>query len=366
MRQCLKTNLTKVIDLSVELGKLVAGVKEKIELADISNRIIGIDAYNTIYQFLSIIRQPDGTPLMDEKGNVTSHLSGILYRTLNLLENNITPVFVFDGMPPLLKRRTLEARAMKRNAAMMEWKSAREEGRTEEARMHAMASTKINREIVEGSKKLLECMGIPFMQAPSEGEAQSAVLAKKGLVYASASQDYDSFLFGARIVIRNLAISGKRKLPGKNIYINISTERIFLKDLLDSLQIGQEQLVLLGMLMGTDFNAGINKVGPKTALKIVKENKTPGEVVGYIKRKYGAEFDADPNEVIELFMKPDVEDVSEDAFGRLISRCKPDSSSIIRFMCEEHGFSKERVSKIADRLCELKGLKGQKGINSWM
>ena len=352
--------------MAVEIGKLVSEVKETIELGDISNKTIAVDAYNTIYQFLSIIRQPDGHPLTDSKGNVTSHLSGLLYRTINLLEYNITPVFVFDGMPPLLKRRTLEARAQRRASAMQAWQKAIREGQIEEARTHAMASTKINEEIIKSSKELLRHMGIPYLQAPSEGEAQAAVMAKEGLLYASASQDYDSFLFGAQVVIRNITISGKRKLPGKNIYIEVRPERVVLSSLLDKFGIDQRQLIMAGMLIGTDFNTGIDKVGPKTALKIVKENKTLDSMVSYVKEKYGIQFDSDPKEVMDLFEHPEVNSMSAADFQKLILEPKPDRDSIIRFMCDEHDFSVERVEKVANKLLELRGARGQKGINSWM
>ncbi len=352
--------------MAVELGKLVAEVREQIGLGDLSGKVIAIDAYNTIYQFLSIIRQPDGAPLVDSNGRVTSHLSGLLYRTINLLEARIIPVFVFDGMPPLLKRRTLEARANRRAAALKEWERAKGAGQVEEARMHAMASTKINKEIVESSKELLTHMGIPFMQAPSEGEAQGAALVREGLAYASASQDYDSFLFGADVVIRNLTISGRRKLPMKNVWIEVKTERIMLKRLLDSVGIDRMQLIHLGMLVGTDFNSGIERVGPKTALKIVKEYRSIEDITSYIKTKYGAEFDSDPKEVEALFTDPEVSKMGAVEFNALLSSAMPDGDRILRFMCDEHGFSAERVQKVADKLLELKGKKGQKGINNWM
>lgn len=352
--------------MAVALGKLVADVKEQIEFSDISNRILAVDAYNTIYQFLSIIRQPDGSPLVDSKNRVTSHLSGILYRTSNLLDYGITPVYVFDGMPPLLKRRTLEARANRRANAMNEWAKAKEAGQLEEARMHAMASTKISKEIIDSSKELLKLMGIPFFQAPSEGEAQAAEMVKSGLVYASASQDYDSFLFGADVVIRNVTISGRRKLPKKNVYIDVKPERIILSKLLSNLQITREQLIMLGMLMGTDFNSGIEKVGPMTALKIVKEYKSLGAVTDYIKQKYGAEFDSDPKEVFELFEHPETNPITSQEFNKVLSESKPDKNGIMRFMCDEHEFSGDRVGKVADKLLELRGVKGQKGINNWM
>ena len=352
--------------MAVDIGKLVSEVKEQISLEDLSGKVIAIDAYNTIYQFLSIIRQPDGSPLVDSRNRVTSHLSGLLYRTINLLEARVTPVFVFDGMPPLLKRRTLEARANRRENALKEWERARREGQVEEARIHAMASTKINKEIVDSSKELLTHMGIPFMQAPSEGEAQGAALVRDGLAYASASQDYDSFLFGADVVIRNLTISGRRKLPMKNVWIEVKTERIMLKNLLDSLGIDRLQLIHLGMLTGTDFNSGIERVGPKTALKIVKEHRSLDDIIAFIKSRYGAEFDSDPKEVEGIFTNPETNDVSAREFNSMIKDALPNKDSIIRFMCSEHDFSEERVVKVADRLLELRGQKGQRGINNWM
>jgi flap endonuclease-1 len=352
--------------LAVALGTLIAEVKEQIGFDEISNKVLAVDAYNTIYQFLSIIRQPDGSPLVDSKNRVTSHLSGILYRTINLLEYGIVPVYVFDGIPPLLKRRTLEARANRRAAALTEWSRAKAAGQIEEARTHAMASTRINAEIIGSSKELLGLMGIPFLQAPSEGEAQAADMVRDGLVYASASQDYDSFLFGAETVIRNVTISGRRKLPKKNVYIEVRPERIRLSKLLDSLRINREQLIMLGMLMGTDFNTGIDKVGPKTALKIVRERRTLPEVVVHIKEKYKAEFDSDPKEVLDLFEHPEVEKIDNKEFQGMLSAAKPDKSGMIRFMCDEHEFSVERVTKVADRLSELRGVRGQRGINNWL
>ncbi len=352
--------------MAVDISKLVSEVKEVITFDQISNQVIAVDAFNTIYQFLSIIRQPDGSPLVDSKNMVTSHLSGILYRTINLLEYNITPVYVFDGMPPLLKKRTLEARANRRKVAQDEWEKAKLLGQVEEARMHAMASTKINAEIINSAKQLLGYIGIPYIQAPSEGEAQAARMVKEGLVYASASQDYDSFLFGADIVLRNLTISGKRKLPKKNIFIEVKPERTKLKDLLTHFGISREQLILMGMLIGTDFNTGIEKVGPKTAMKIVKEYKSLDKVVEYVKSKYGVEFDSDPKEVERLFLDPESKEITKEEFGRMIADAKPDKEKIIKFMCADHDFSQERVEKVADKLLELRGVKGQKGINSWM
>jgi flap endonuclease-1 len=341
-------------------------VKENIEIHDLSGKRIAIDAYNTIYQFLSIIRQPDGTPLSDSKGNVTSHLSGLFYRTVSLLEDNITPIFIFDGIPPILKRHTLESRMNKREEAMKEWEQAKMKGMVAEAKTYAMASTKINKTIVDESKKLLDLMGIAYMQAPSEGEAQAARMSKENLVYASASQDYDSFLFGANTVIRNLTITGKRKLPGKNIYININTERIFLDNLLTHFSINQQQLIWLGMLMGTDFNEGIKGIGPKTALKIVKDKNNINEVFDFVKEKYNIKFDYDIYEVEKVFLDSETESIDKDKFEAIIKNTKPSKEGIIKFLCDEHEFSEERIIKYADKIIEIRNHVGQKSMNDWI
>ena len=352
--------------MAVELGKLVSKVKKPVQLDELRGKTIAIDAYNTIYQFLSIIRQPDGTPLTDSKGRVTSHLSGLFYRTISMVESGITPIFIFDGAPPALKKKTLEARMNRRREAEEEWRKAQKEGLLEEARVHAMASSRITKEILESSKALLTRMGIAYMQATGEGEAQAAHLTKRGLVYASASQDYDSFLFGADVVIRNLTITGRRKLPRKNVYINVETERIYLKDLLESLGISQRQLILLGILMGTDFNTGIEKVGPMTALKIVREAEGAEGVLAYIKERYNTELDEDINDVLRVFEQPDVKEVSKAELSALFKEFRPDKKSILEFMCNDYGFSEERISKFADKLLDGRQSRSQRSMEGWL
>ncbi|MDE1825037.1 MAG: flap endonuclease-1 [Candidatus Micrarchaeota archaeon] len=352
--------------MAVDFGKLVGEVKEQIEMEELAGRRLAIDAYNTIYQFISIIRGPDGTPLTDSKNRVTSHLSGLFYRTINVLEKGIVPIFIFDGKPPLLKQRTLEARANQREEAYRGWQQARAKGQLEEARGYAMASSKINEWIIESSKELLGYMGVPYIQAPSEGEAQAARMVMEGTAYAAASQDYDLFLFGSDVIIRNLTVTGRRKLPGKNIYVNVEIERILLHKFLSHFGIDRKRAIWMGMLVGTDFNEGIEKVGPKTALKIVKEHGSLDEIVAYVKEKYNKEFDADPYEVERFFLEPDTIEIQSAELEKVISGSKPDRGAIIRFLCSEHEFSEERIGKYADKLLEVRHGSGQKGINSWL
>ena len=201
--------------MGVDLGDLFD--KKEIELTELKGKVIAIDAYNTLYQFLSIIRQRDGTPLIDSHGEITSHLSGFLYRTTNLVEAGIKPVFVFDGAPPAFKNNTIEERKKIRTEAREKYEVAKAKGDEEEAFKHAQASSRIGGNMIEDAKSLLGFMGVPVVQAPSEGEAQAAFMVREKKAYAAGSQDYDSLLFGASVMVRNLAVSGKRKLPGKSV-----------------------------------------------------------------------------------------------------------------------------------------------------
>ena len=238
---------------------------------DLHDRIIVIDAHNVLHQFLSIIRQRDGTPLKDAKGEITSHLSGLLHRTANMVESRIRPVYVFDGVPHLLKARTLRIRKERKELAEKDWKEALERGDLEKAKTKAQQTSRVTDKIVQQSKELLGALGIPYVQAPSEGEAQASYMVKKGDAFAAGSQDYDCLLVGSPVIIRNLTSSGKRKLPGKQAYAKVNPEQIRLEPNLKLLEITQKQLVDMAILIGTDFNEGIKGFGPKKSLEIIKK-----------------------------------------------------------------------------------------------
>ena len=226
-----------------------------ITFKDLEGRSVSIDAFNTLYQFLSTIRQRDGRPLTDENGNVTSHLSGILYRNSSMVEKDIKPIYVFDGKAPELKSETQAKRREIREESEKIYKEALAEGDTEKARKFAMRSSKLSPEIIESSKKLLTLMGIPYIEAKGEGEAQAAYLVANGDAYAVASQDYDCLLFGAKRVVRNLAINS-----------NLGNLEFYeLDKVLRQLDITREDLVDMGILIGTDFCEGMKGVGEKTA-----------------------------------------------------------------------------------------------------
>ena len=326
--------------MGVDLGKLIE--PEEISFADLNDKEIAIDAMNTLYQFLSIIRQRDGTPLKDSSGDVTSHLSGVFYRNINLLENNIRPVYVFDGSAPELKSKETKERRKKREEAREQWKKLKEDGKISEAYSKATQSSKLTGDMIEESKRLLDAMGLPYVQAPSEGEAQAAAMVNNEDVYAVGSQDWDCMLFGAKRMVRNLTERRTRKTSGGGRK-KISVERIELRKVLDELDISREKLVWMGILMGTDFNPkGVHGIGPKTALKIVRKCSSFEEVLKQEKLE-DVEFENDPEEILEFFMNPPV---SESDF----SHGSPDNKKIRDILVEDHDFSEDRVNSGIQKL----------------
>ena len=342
--------------MGVNLRDLVP--KTVVKLEDLGGKSMAIDAYNALYQFLAIIRQPDGTPLKDSGGRVTSHLSGLLYRTSNLVEMGIKPIYVFDGKPPSLKKVEIQRRAKIKQDAQVRYERAIKEGKIEEARTYAQATSKLKDYMTEDSKKLLNLMGIPWIQAPSEGEAQAAHLAKRGDADYCASQDYDSLLFGAPKLVRNVTISGKRRLPSKNVVIDVVPEIVELERVLKGCGISYEQLVDVGILIGTDFNPdGIEGLGPKTALKLVKEYGTLENALPHIKN---AKFPAEPRRIREIFLNPPITN------NYRVEWKEPDLEGIVNFICRERDFSEDRVRKSVERM--QKGLtqaKGKSTLDKW-
>jgi len=308
-----------------------------VEFEDLEGKTYAVDALNSIYQFLASIRQHDGTPLMDSKGEVTSHLSGLLYRTLNLLKLGIWPVYVFDGKPSDLKHQTLKARGERKKQARQQWMKAKKEGRVDDALKYAKRTSKLTDEMIVESKQLLTSMGVPVVQTPSEGEAQCAKMLADGNVWAVGSQDYDTLLFGGRRLVRGLTLSAKLEL---NI---VELERV-----LGDLKITREQLIDLAILVGTDFNEGVKGIGPKKALKAVREG-----VVGDI------DVDFDFDAVREVFLNPQVSEDYRIDFGGV------DGEGLRKLLCDVHEFSEERVDKAVKEVEGAYKARSQKTLECW-
>ena len=316
-------------------------VRDKTNLESFTNKIIAIDAYNAIYQFLAIIRGPDGLNLTDSKGKVTSPLTGLLYRNINFLSLGIKPVYVFDGKPPSLKSAEIENRKEIKREATIRYEKAISQGNMDDARKFAQQTTSMRDGMVDDSKHLLSLFGIPYVQAPSEGEATAASLTNTGQAFAAASQDYDSVLFGAKQLVRNFTNSGRRKLPSKNTYIEVIPEIIDYKKNLESLKLTREELVDVGILIGTDFNPnGFERIGPKTAIKLIKEN---GKLENISKIQEQLER-IDYNTIRKIFLEPEIAKVDKIEFDDV------DYDGIAEYLSNERNFSRERVDASLNRL----------------
>jgi flap endonuclease-1 len=316
---------------------------ESIKFEQLENKIVALDAANIIYQFLSSIRQADGTPLKDQNGNITSHFSGILYRTSSLINKGIKPIYIFDGTSDILKKGTQDKRREVKEESQKQWNKALEEGRIEDARKYATRSSRMSREIIEGSKKLLELMGVPYIQAKGEGEAQASYMVEKGDAWAVGSQDYDCILFGAPRMVRNLTITGGKA----------NLEIINLEKVLKDLEITREQLVDIAILVGTDFNMGVKGIGAKTGLKLIKENDNIFNVL----EKQDIQLEVEPEILRNIFLKHEV--VSD----YKLQWKSPDTEGVVAFLCGEHDFSEPRIHSALDKFKKIDNK--QRSLTGW-
>jgi flap endonuclease-1 len=323
------------------LGVLLTPIvpKHTVSLDDLRGRVLAVDGQGELYQFLALIRLRDGTPLRDAKGRVTSHLSGLFYRTTRLIADyGVRMIFVFDGTPPPRKAAEIAKRRIVKERYEQEHAEALQAGDLARAYSKATMTSRLTRDMVGEAQTLLRLMGIPVVQAPSEAEAQAAHMAADGKAWAAASKDYDALLFGAPKVLRFLTISGKEFLPSRGESRPIVPELLELAKLLEGWRISREQLIDLSILVGTDFNPGIKGVGPKKALKLVQEHGRIDDMPPDIRDALG-----DIEEVRRIYLEPQVTDEYETAPG------DPDRQGIVEFLCGEREFSKERVTSALER-----------------
>ena len=354
-----------VFALGIKIGDLLTDVRHSLKLRELKGQILGIDAYVMMYQFLARIRQDmSGEEFTDAEGQTTSHLIGMFYRTVALLEEGIKVVFVFDGPPPDFKRTELARRAELKRRAEEARILALEQGKIEEAAKFAQRTVSINEKILGDSKRLLDLLGVPYLTAKHDAEAQLAVMAQQGVVNAVASQDYDTFLFGAPLVARNITVSQVRRSAVGQV-TSVIPEKIYLEEALKYLGINRNQLINLGLLVGTDFNHKIPKVGPSTALKLVQEYTSWESLESYVKRKYLSPEDnfdnyfsaAPPSTIINYFFNPPYTKDYKLTFDRV------DIKGTLNYLVDEKSFGVERVKQ---RLKKLEAMQKQKKLTSFL
>jgi flap endonuclease-1 len=318
-------------------------VRHPTSLSALRGKTVAVDGNLELYQFLSVMRMRDGRPLMDSEGRVTSHLNGLMFRTTRLLADfDIRPVFVFDGPPPELKRAEIEKRREARAKAQHAYEAAIASGDMAQAWSKAVSSTRLTRAMIDDAKALLSLLGIPWVQAPSEGEAQAAFLARRGDAWAAGSKDYDALLFGAPRLVRFLAVSSSEFLPSRGRSRAVPPEVLDLEENLRTLRLTREQLVDAALLVGTDFNGGVKGIGPKTAVARIREWGSLERAPAEVRAKISEDVDA----IRAFFLNPPVEEHVD------LRRQAPQPEAIRRFLCDEREFSRARVDAALDLLRE--------------
>mgnify|MGYP000306508521 CR=1 FL=1 len=328
--------------------------KQQASLEHLRGKVLAVDAYNEFYQFLSLIRLPNGEPLRGPRGEITSHLVGLAFRITRLmLEYNMRFVFIFDGPPHPLKKATLEKRRKFREKAKEEWRRALLQGNYEKAFSKAIFAFSLDAKMVEDARKLLLLMGVPCIQAPSDAEAQAAFLTLKRDAWATSSKDFDALLYGTPRLVRYVTISGTEFLPSRGIVKPLKPEIMELDDILRHLGITRRQLIDVAILVGTDFNEGIKGIGPKTALKLIK---TYGSI-DRLPRTYREQL-GDYEEIRSLFLNPPVTKNYDVEFR------SPDVEGVEEFLFSK-GFSRKRIKIIVNRLERISTAKFQ-SLDKWL
>jgi len=343
--------------VGVNLKDLI--VKKEVSIPQLAGKKLVVDGNNILYQFLSTIRQMDGTPLMDSHGHVTSHLNGLFYRTTKLMQYGIKLVFVFDGKPPELKKAESERRASLKEEAKHLYDEAKKAGDVEDMKKYSMRTSKLTREMIDEAIELITALGLPVIRAPSEGEAQAAYLVKKGEVYAEISQDYDCMLFGVPRMVQNLTISERKKMKDKLSYEVVKPQMTELDENLKNLGLTQDQLIVLGILVGTDFNVGgIKGIGPKKAISLIKEHGDNFDAL-FESVKWNDFFSYSWKEVFRLFKEmPITQDYS------LVWKTV-DEAAVFSVLCDKHEFGRVRVEEVLERLRKSLSESAQKGLGDF-
>ncbi|KAF2863051.1 flap endonuclease 1 [Piedraia hortae CBS 480.64] len=310
------------------------------EIKNQFGRKVAIDASMSLYSFLIAVRS-GGEQLMSESGETTSHLMGMFYRTLRIVDNGIKPLYVFDGAPPKLKSGELAKRFQRKSEAQESHEEAKETGTAEEVEKFSRRTVRVTKEHNAEAQRLLKLMGVPYLIAPTEAEAQCAELARAGKVYAAASEDMDTLTFNAPVLLRKLTFSEQRKEP---------IQEIHLEKVLEGLQMERDQFIDLCILLGCDYVDPVKGIGPKVALSLIKEYKTLEAVVEHIRKntKYTLPDDWPYQEARQLFLEPDVRKASDPECD--FKWENPDVDGLVKFLVEEKGFSEDRVRNAAARL----------------
>ncbi|ELZ08969.1 flap endonuclease-1 [Natrialba aegyptia] len=314
-------------------------VIEEVPFADIEG-VVAVDAHNWLYRYLTTtVKWTNSAKYTTGDGTEVANLVGIVQGLPKFFENDVTPVMVFDGGPSELKEDEIESRRDQRRTYEEQLETAREEGDEVAIAQLESRTQRLTPTIQETSRELLELLDVPIVEAPAEGEAQAAHMARRGDADYVGSEDYDALLFGAPLTLRQLTSKG-------------DPERMDLQATLDHHGLTLEQLIDAAILIGTDFNEGVSGIGPKTAIAEITEH---GDLWGVLEARgdsirYG-------DRVRELFREPNVTDDYE--FSTTLD---PDLDAAREYVTDEWGVDPGEIERGFERIEESVT---QTGLDRW-
>ncbi|XP_050433715.1 flap endonuclease 1 [Adelges cooleyi] len=338
------------------LAKLIADVAPNAirenEIKNHFGRKIAIDASMSLYQFLIAVRS-EGAQLTSVDGETTSHLMGTFYRTIRLIENGIKPVYVFDGKPPQMKSSELEKRTERREEAQKALEKAEEAGDTTEIDKFSKRLVKVTSVHTKECKDLLKLMGVPFIEAPCEAEAQCAAMVKAGKVYATATEDMDALTFGSPVLLRHLTFSEARKMPIQEFQYD---------SVLEGMGMTRNEFIDLCILLGCDYCNSIKGVGPKRAIELMRQYKSLENILENLdQKKYQVPEDWPFKEARRLFIEPEVADPETIE----LKWTDPDEDGLVAYLCGDRAFSEDRVRNGAKKLIKARSGTTQGRLDSF-
>lgn len=338
------------------LSKLIADIApfaiKEGEIKNFFGRKIAIDASMCLYQFLIAVRS-EGAQLTSVDGETTSHIMGMFYRTIRLLESGIKPVYVFDGKPPDLKSHELAKRAERREEAQKALDKATEAGDEAEMDKFNRRLVRVTKEHSNEAKELLKLMGVPYVEAPCEAEAQCAAMVKAGKVFATATEDMDALTFGSNIMLRHLTFSEARKMPIKEYNYD---------KVLKGFELSTDEFIDLCILLGCDYCDSIKGVGPKRAIELINTYRSIESIVENIdSTKYIIPQNWNYEVARQLFKAPDVANPNEID----IKWTDPDEEGLIKFLCGDRQFSEDRVRSGVKKILKSKSTSTQGRLDSF-
>ncbi|KAL6784452.1 RAD2 [Auxenochlorella protothecoides x Auxenochlorella symbiontica] len=340
------------------LTKLLAdnapGCMKEQKFENYFGRKIAVDASMHIYAFMVVVGRTGDQTLTDEAGNVTSHLQGMFFRTVKMLESGMKPVFVFDGKAPTLKSDELAKRYSKRQTATTDLETAKETGTKEDVEKYSKRTVRVTREHNAECRRLLQLLGVPIIDAPSEAEAQCASLCSQGLVYGIATEDMDALTFATPRLIRHLMSPAAANKPVTEFEYD---------QVLAELDLTADQFIDLCILCGCDYTEKIGNIGPFRALQLIKKHGSLEATLAALDpEKYNIPEPFPYKEAKELFLNPEVlkpENIPP------MKWTSPDLDGLLEFLVKEKSFNEERVRSAIQRVTAAKSKSNQGRLDSF-